>query len=289
MVTVTAAAAMGTAAAPPAAQRRRRRLGQHFLASPSVARLIVSEAGITGSDTVLEVGTGLGVLTPMLCGRARKVISVEADRRLAERAGAELGGIGNLVLRHGDGFGVGERFSVFVSSLPYSQSRRAVEWLAQAEFSRGVIVVQKEFADKLMAGSCDGDGDGGSGSTPGTARAGAGILPRRRAISVIAGHCFEIRAVASVGRNNFVPPPDVDSVVLGLAKRSTLDGRQIATINRIFSYRKKTVRNILRQFGMRGEDSVGGWGWDSAVLDMRIDGLAGGELVRLADRIIGGR
>ena len=230
---------------------RRRRLGQHFLSSGSVARMIASEAKITKNDTVFELGTGLGVLTPLLCDMADRVISVDADKQLAESAKTALSGMENLIVRHEDGFKSTDAFSIFVSNLPYSRSKDAIEWLAQRKFSHGVIMVQREFAEKLLA-------------TP----------PMRRAVSVIATHAFGIRTISSVGRTSFCPPPKVDSVVLGLVQKATLDREQIRTINKIFSYRRKTVKNVLRQFGMDSTEC------------RRIDRLSGDEIVDLANHIL---
>ncbi|RNJ76224.1 MAG: ribose ABC transporter permease [Nitrosopumilus sp. H13] len=230
---------------------RRMRLGQHFLRSASVAEGIVSEARITSDDTVFELGTGLGILTPLLCARAGRVISIDADKSLVDAATASMSGIKNLVLEAGDGLKSTDRFTVFVSNLPYSKSRDIMEWLALRSFSHGVVMVQKEFADKLMAG-----------------------VAGRRAVSIIANHAFEMRRVSDVGRNNFDPPPRVDSVVIHLRQKNTMTRDQIRTINKIFSYRRKTVRNILRQFG-RDSDADG-----------RLDDMTGDEIVHLADEIL---
>ncbi|RNJ79352.1 MAG: ribose ABC transporter permease [Nitrosopumilus sp. H8] len=230
---------------------RRMRLGQHFLRSASVAEEIVSEARITSDDTVFELGTGLGILTPLLCARAGRVISIDADKSLVDAATASMSGIKNLVLEAGDGLKSTDRFTVFVSNLPYSKSRDIMEWLALRSFSHGVVMVQKEFADKLMAG-----------------------VAGRRAVSIIANHAFEMRRVSDVGRNNFDPPPRVDSVVIHLRQKNTMTRDQIRTINKIFSYRRKTVRNILRQFG-RDSDADG-----------RLDDMTGDEIVHLADEIL---
>ena len=61
---------------------KRKQLGQHFLNSNAIAKSIVSEAKITKEDTVFELGTGLGILTPLLCKKANKVISVDMDEKL---------------------------------------------------------------------------------------------------------------------------------------------------------------------------------------------------------------
>src|SRR3989441_7773886 len=63
--------------------RPRKRLGQHFLVDSRVALRHVGHAAIGSSDTGLEIGPGLGVLTPLLAGRARHVVALEADRPVA--------------------------------------------------------------------------------------------------------------------------------------------------------------------------------------------------------------
>lgn len=231
---------------------KRKRLGQHFLNSNSIAQTIVTEAKISKKDTVFELGTGLGILTPLLCKKAQKVISVDADENLIKNAKSELSEIGNLVLESGDGLKKRDSFSIFVSNLPYSRSKDAIEWLAQTAFSHGIIMVQKEFAEKLVAKSSK----------------------NRRAISIIADYCFDITLISKVNKNNFSPPPKVDSVILKIKQKNTLTKDIIQTINKIFSYRRKTVKNILKQFNQE------------TVLDKRIDELSGEEIIKLAKQIL---
>src|SRR5207245_3248592 len=63
--------------------RPKKRLGQHFLVDSRVALRHVGHAAVGSSDTVLEIGAGLGVLTRLLAERARHVVAIEADRRFA--------------------------------------------------------------------------------------------------------------------------------------------------------------------------------------------------------------
>ena len=65
---------------------KRKSLGQHFLTSNSIAKFIVSNADITKQDVVYELGTGHGILTPLLCSKAQKVISVDIDDNLIQDA-----------------------------------------------------------------------------------------------------------------------------------------------------------------------------------------------------------
>lgn len=231
---------------------KRKKLGQHFLNSNNIAKSIVFEAKITKKDTVFEIGTGLGILTPLLCKYAKKVISIDADKKLYQNAKSHFGNIDNLTLKIGDGFKKNDNFTIFVSNLPYSNSKNAIEWLAQRQFSHGIIMVQKEFADKLLEKSSK----------------------KRRAINIIANHTFDIQKISNVGKNNFNPPPKVDSVILKIIKKQTIDKKLIETINKIFSYRRKTIHNILKQFGKE------------TTSDKRLDDLLGEDIVNIAKEIL---
>ena len=157
--------------------KKRQLLGQHFLVSQSTAKSIVDFAEITKKDTVLEIGTGRGIMIPHLCHVAKKVVSIEKDKELYSQALEKFENFSNLSLKQGDGFKMDLDFTIFVSNLPYSESRNAIEWLAQKKFSHGVIMVQKEFAEKLVA-------------KPGS--------KNHKAITVIANHCAEIEHVMDV-------------------------------------------------------------------------------------------
>ena len=230
---------------------KRKQLGQHFLNSNSIAQSIVSEAKITKEDIVFELGTGLGILTPLLCEKANKVISVDVDENLVRNAKSAFSDIDNLTLKSGDVFKKKDSFSIFVSNLPYSKSKDVIEWLAQISFSHGVIMVQKEFADKLLGNSS-----------------------KRKAVSIIANHAFEIKKISKVRKNNFSPPPKIDSVILKITQKNIMKKDLIQTINRIFSYRRKTVKNILKQFNKE------------IVIDKRVDDLSGDEIIHLANQIL---
>jgi 16S rRNA (adenine1518-N6/adenine1519-N6)-dimethyltransferase len=231
---------------------KRKRLGQHFLTSNAIAKSIVSEAKISKNDVVFELGTGLGILTPLLCENAKKVISVDADKGLYEKAKLRFANINNLSIEFGDGFKRQDIFSIFVSNLPYSKSKEAIEWLAKTPFSHGVIMVQKEFAEKLLAKS----------------------TKNRRSVSVIANYAFDIEQFLDVGKKNFSPPPKIDSVVLKIIKKKSLEKDLIDVINKMFSYRRKTIQNIFKQFGKE------------TIIEKRLDDLSGDEIIDLGKEIL---
>jgi 16S rRNA (adenine1518-N6/adenine1519-N6)-dimethyltransferase len=232
--------------------KKRQLFGQHFLVSQSTAKSIVDFAEITKKDTVLEIGTGKGIMIPHLCHEAKKVISVEKDKELYSQASEKFSNFSNLTLKQGDGFKMDLDFTIFVSNLPYSESRNAIEWLAQTKFSHGVIMVQKEFAEKLVA-------------KPGS--------KNHKAITVIANHCAEIKHMMDVKRSDFSPPPKVESVVLKLTKKQQMPKDLINTVNKLFSYRRKTLHNVAKQFGILVDS------------DKRFEDLTNGEIINLAKQI----
>lgn len=226
---------------------RRRRYGQHLLVSEPIAAQIADIAGITSEDTVLEIGTGDGILVPHLCGRAGRVVSIETDRTMYETACRKFS-FDNLEIVHGNGFETDRLFSVFVSNLPYSASRTAIEWLCQKEFSHGAIMVQKEFAAKLFR--------------------------QDKSVSVIALHCLEMKLVLNVGKNNFRPAPRVDSAVLYIRKKHTISRDVIRTVNLLFSHRRKTLSGIYQKFGMQRD------------LKGRLDDISADRIIAMAEEII---
>ena len=229
---------------------KRKSLGQHFLKSNTIAKSIVSAAKITRNDLVLEIGTGRGILIPYLCEKAKQVYSIETDNDLYNLAKMNFSDYSNLILEHGDGFTTNHSFSVFVSNLPYSKSRKAIEWLLQKKFLRAVILVQKEFAKKLIS------------------------KEDHKAISVLANYGFEIESLMNVKNSNFFPPPKVDSILLLLKPKKMVSKILISTVNRIFSYRRKTVQNILKQLGV------------NSISKKRLDDLTGDEIISIAKKII---
>ena len=230
--------------------KKRQSFGQHFLKSNTIANQIVSEAKITKNDVVLEIGTGHGILLPYICKKANKVISIEIDKNLHNSAKSKFHDEKNLILEYGDGFKLNHNFTIFISNLPYSKSRKSIEWLLQKNFSRAVIMVQKEFADKLLSSK------------------------EHTAISILTNYGFKTKIMMNVKKSNFYPIPKVDSVVLFLTQKKIVPKTVILTVNRMFSYRRKTIQNVLKQFGINSTSKE------------RLDDLSGDEIIKIAKKII---
>jgi 16S rRNA (adenine1518-N6/adenine1519-N6)-dimethyltransferase len=209
---------------------KRRRLGQHELVDARVLAKVVSATQIQKTERVCEAGAGTGVLTKRLCERAAAVVSYEVDKELFSRTKRSLSAYHNLELVNSDLFTQESvQFDVFVSNLPYSRSRDAIEWLATQRFKRAVIMVQQEFAAKLLA-------------KPGTRN--------YRAIAVIAQYCFNIERMFKVSRESFEPAPAVESEVIRLFPVRPVTRHDIKKLNIIFSQKNKRFLSIVSKFGL---------------------------------------
>jgi 16S rRNA (adenine1518-N6/adenine1519-N6)-dimethyltransferase len=234
-----------------------RSLGQHHLIDKRVLKEVIRSSQISREEVVCEAGTGDGVLTRELCKQAKSVISFEIDRILYLRARNYLSDFSNLLLIHEDIFkNIDIEFDVFVSNLPYSRSKRAIEWLALKKFNRAIVMLQKEFVDKLQAKSGQSN---------------------YRSISVIGQYCFKIENLFEVNKSSFTPQPKISSEVIRLTPKrdDLLIMETINNVHYIFSHRNKRAYSVLRAFD-RMASSFPDW------IDKRIDQMTPEELVALA-------
>ena len=124
--------------------------GQNFLIDGRVADRHIAYAGIREGDRVLEVGPGLGILTERMADLPCELTCIELDDILAEYISQTFGD--RLRLIHGDAVKVDfPEFDVFVSNLPYSVSTPIIFKLLDHRFRTAVVMVQKEFADRMVA------------------------------------------------------------------------------------------------------------------------------------------
>src|SRR3990170_1094284 len=166
--------------------RPRKGLGQHFLVYSRVAARHIAYAKVGPSDVVLEIGPGLGVLTRELVVRARRVIAIEADRRLAARLRRS---IPEADVMEGDALKVEwPPFDVMASNLPYRISSPLTFRLLDASFDRAVLMYQWEFARRMVA----------KPGTPDYSRLSVGVYRRAKC-----------EVLERVPRNAFRAPPRV--------------------------------------------------------------------------------
>ncbi len=209
-------------------KRANKRLGQNFLLDESVVRRQVSIASLSSKDTVLEIGPGLGMLTEELLKTGAKVVAVEQDsefcRFLQRRFGERLQLIQADAVK---AFLPG--FNKVVSNLPYQISSPITFKLLGTGFELAVLMLQREFAERMIA-------------KPGTAEYGR--------LSVGLYYRANCEIVLNVPRTAFWPQPRVDSCLVKLVPRKApfvvKDEGVFAEVTKaIFSHRRKKIVNSL--------------------------------------------
>jgi 16S rRNA A1518/A1519 N6-dimethyltransferase RsmA/KsgA/DIM1 with predicted DNA glycosylase/AP lyase activity len=210
-------------------------LGQHFLISEDVCKLIVESASLRKNDLVFEIGTGTGQLTKKIAPLVLKVVSCEKDHYLYMQARDKLSGFENVSLIEGDALALSREeipFDICVTSLPYSRSRDFVEWLAcrSGTFREALAVLQLDFARKLLAHPSDHN---------------------YRSVSVIAQIAFQMREISLVDRTSFEPPPRVQSAIVKFEVNASfrqpyLNRERIRELRRLFSFKGRLLKNAIK-------------------------------------------
>lgn len=211
-----------------------KRFGQNFLIDASALGRIVDSAQVTDTDTVCEVGAGLGVLTYELAQRAQQVISVEVDKRLEPVLAETLARYDNVTLWQQDALTVDWQQlpagCLFVANLPYNIATPLLRQVLESQrFVRAVCLVQKEVAERLAA-------------NPST--------PAYGALSLWTQYYASVSIVKHVKPSAFLPPPKVTSSIV----RLDIHKRQPAPalfrlIEDSFRHRRKTLKKNLRMAG----------------------------------------
>ena len=211
-------------------------LGQNFLQDPIALEKIVAAAEIQSSDTVLEIGPGLGSLTRYLAASAREVVAVELDRHLLPALKAVLAPYQNVRLIHGDILELSpddliqKRDYVVAANIPYYITSAVIRHLLESKEKprRIVLTIQKEVAQRI----CEKPGD-----------------MSLMALSVqVYGNP---RIVAHIPAGAFFPAPSVDSAVLviDIYPSPLIPLEHLESFFKLikagFSQKRKTLRNSL--------------------------------------------
>lgn len=229
------------------APRPRKQFGQHWLHSEKALQKIVAAADLSGSDRILEIGPGKGVLTRRLLAVAAAVVAVEIDRDLCRLLQTTLGSVANFLLVEGDfltcplaeilaDHPAFQPPNKVVANIPYNITGPILEALLGTiahpnphPFDSIVLLVQQEVADRLCA-------------QPGRRTFGA--------LSVRVQYLAQCEKICTVPARAFYPPPQVDSAVVRLTPHTlAIPAQDPVSLDRLvrlgFATKRKMLRNNL--------------------------------------------
>lgn len=229
--------------------------GQHFLVDDNVLRRMLALADLSGDETVVEVGPGIGTLTVALCEAAGAVVAVERDRDLEPVLADTTAQCARFALVFADAVEVepaalAEPFGrprALVANLPYGVAATVVLRFFEVipSLEQATVMVQSEVADRMAA-------------SPSTKAYGAYTV-KLRLHARPAGR-FQ------VGAGCFLPPPRVESAVIRLERVAPQAPPEVMrgaarVAEAAFAQRRKTLRNSLRAAS----------GLDAASIDRALD------------------
>lgn len=224
-----------------------KKFGQNFLIDTHILEGIITGAGITKDDCVLEIGPGIGTMTQYLCESARFVVAVEIDKNLIPILNDTLSEYDNKIIINEDVLKVdinelcnkyneGRPIKV-VANLPYYITTPIIMGLFESHVPLDsiTVMVQKEVAERMQVG-------------PGTKDYGA--------LSLAVQYYSEPHVIMTVSAGCFIPRPNVDSAVIKLTahKENPVSVKNEAfmfsLIRAAFNQRRKTLSNALVNGGI---------------------------------------
>lgn len=235
-------------------------LGQNFLIDVNIINRIIDASGIDATTGVIEIGPGMGSLTEQLAKNAQHVLAFEIDQRLIPVLDDTLSPYDNVtvinedILKANVAEAIQQHLShcdkiMVVANLPYYITTPILLTLLEQDLNIDgyVVMMQKEVGERLNA-------------QVGTKAYGS--------LSIAAQYYTETSRVLTVPKTVFMPPPNVDSIVVKLMKRDTPivdvdDPNAFFKMTKgAFSQRRKTIYNnyqTLFENGKEQKDTILQW------------------------------
>jgi 16S rRNA (adenine1518-N6/adenine1519-N6)-dimethyltransferase len=253
----------------------KKRWGQNFLVNRGARQRLIEILAPKSSETVWEIGPGLGSMTGMLAAAAARVFAFELDRGLCRYLEEAMRELETVTLVPGDFLdtwkstmearGTPDRI---LGNLPYSSASLMIADIIETGVrpARMVFTVQRELADRMA-------------SPPGE--------KSYSSFSVLCQSCFTVRGRGDLQPGSFYPVPDVVSTIVEMIPAPWAPrGEELTVLSRLarglFSSRRKTIRNNVKDAAVR--EALAQEGID---LSLRAEQIAPEVFVRLARRLTG--
>ena len=122
------------------------------MVEPSLYPKLCAYASLSSSDVVLDAGAGFGFLTCFLADKCKSVIAVEKDPKVAQVLSEQAKAAGNVTVIEGDVLKTAlPEFNKVIAIPPYYLSSNLVTWLIEVKIDCAVLILQREFANRLVA------------------------------------------------------------------------------------------------------------------------------------------
>lgn len=223
----------------------KKKYGQNFLKRESVVERIADVCSLTKNDLVVEVGPGGAILTKALAKRAGNVLAYEIDTDLKEELALKLYEYSNVTILFQDFLESNIKDDLlnytyqnlyFISNVPYYITTPIMMKIMESklDFQKICMMVQKEVGDRFSA-------------KPGSREYGS--------ISVFLSYFYNTKKEFFVSRKEFVPEPNVDSVVISFTKKENLLPLKNQTlffqlVRDSFQFKRKNLRNNLKKYDL---------------------------------------
>jgi 16S rRNA (adenine1518-N6/adenine1519-N6)-dimethyltransferase len=212
-----------------------RKYGQVFLKSMEVARFEVESLYPEPGESVLEIGSGPGIITSELINAFSSVTALEPDHvlyaNLTDRFSPQIEAGNVKILKESFLDFPAANYDKIIGNIPYHISSPIIFHLREFSFKRCILMVQEEFANRLIA-------------SPGESE--------YSRLSVNASLHFRIEKLRSVPRSLFSPAPKVDSTIVALEKKTDFYDLDSSSFDKVliklFSNRRKMVRSIMDSY-----------------------------------------
>jgi 16S rRNA (adenine1518-N6/adenine1519-N6)-dimethyltransferase len=222
----------------------RKRLGQHFLIDPKVLQRIIHAAELSQDDLVIEIGSGLGVVTAEIAKLVHQVIAVEVDKELVKISQEVLNSYQNISFVPKDFLKVdlhnltlGRKYKI-MGNLPYYITAPIIEKILEAKDKPELVVLmaQKEVAERMTA-------------SPGSKKFGS--------FSIFVQYHAETKLDSLVSKSSFHPWPEVSSAIVVLkpykAPEYKVKNEKLFfdVVHAAFQQRRKQLKNSLNNFSIK--------------------------------------
>lgn len=206
-----------------------KRKSQHYLVNSSILDRIIQKADLSISDTVLDIGAGIGTLTIPLSEEVEKVVAIEQDPHIADVLRERLKNekITNVDVLEGDATRLKlPTFNKVVSNLPYQISSPITFRLLEYDFEFAILMYQLEFAERMVA-------------KPGDSK--------YSRLSVMINLKANVEKLFTVPKGAFIPRPRVSSAVVKLKPKKDvyLDEFFFKITRALFQHKRKKAKKAL--------------------------------------------